>query len=75
MEQATKGIPPPSSLPPDLVPKKGPAHPGGQTPTITSTLEEEKRKNFERGRAELEKRRKEIQDRERKQKVMKGCGQ
>lgn len=75
IDKAAKGIPPPTTLPPELQPKKvsqqgvAPLVTGQSSPSLVSNLEDKKKENFEKGKAELERRRRAIQEREQKEKV------
>ena len=72
VEKAVKGIPPPTVLPPELQPKKPQQQllgGGAQSPALFTNFEDKRKENFEKGRAELERRRKMIQEKEQKEKV------
>ncbi|KAK9738834.1 Variant SH3 domain [Popillia japonica] len=81
-EQAAVGVPPPTTLPPDLIPPSFRRAPRTSSRTasvssqgsvqldqeVGSTLSQNKRKeNFEKGQAELERRRKALLDQQRKE--------
>ena len=67
VEKARKGIPPPTTLPLELQPKKGSLE--SHSPSLASNFEDRRRENFEKGRAELERRRRAIEEKEQKEKV------
>ena len=63
IEKSLKGIQPPLTLPSELQPKK-------EAPNSPlSNFEDKRKENFEQGRAELERRRRLLQEREEKVKV------
>ncbi|XP_025833067.1 intersectin-1 isoform X2 [Agrilus planipennis] len=81
-EQAQQGIQPPTELPPDLIPpsfRKGPrtnsvSSQGSAQPEqdpastlLTSSFEDKRKENFEKGQAELERRRKTLLEQQRKE--------
>ena len=64
-ERAKQGTPVPSTLPSDLIPS-----PVGTGDFLRrSSFEDKRKENFERGRMELERRKREIQEREDREKV------
>jgi len=65
-ERATQGTPVPSTLPSDLIPT-----PMGASEFLHhSSFEDKRKENFERGRMELERRKKEIKERQDREKVL-----
>jgi len=64
-ERAKQGTPVPSTLPSDLIPA-----PVGTSDFLRrSSFEDKRKENFERGRMELERRKREIQERQDREKV------
>ena len=63
-ERATQGTPVPSVLPSDLIPSPSGGAFGGQ-----NSFEDKRKENFERGRMELERRKREIKEKEEREKV------
>lgn len=61
-ERATQGTPVPDVLPSDLIPNSGVF--GSQ-----NSFEDKRKENFERGRMELERRKKEIKEKEERERV------
>jgi hypothetical protein len=67
VERAMKGLAPPMALPPELLPKIPAATPIPRATTFIvskNSIEDKKKENFDMGRAELERRRKLLQDEE-----------
>ena len=65
VEKASKGVPPPVTLPQELQPKTG----SNQSPSLSSHFEDKRKDNFEKGRAELERRRRMIEEKEQRARV------
>ncbi len=65
VEKAIKGIPPPVTLPQELLPKGG----GNRSPSLSGDFEGKRKENFEKGRAELERRRKMVEETAQKERV------
>jgi len=66
-ERATQGTPVPNTLPSDLIP--APSSSGGGMFSAQNSFEDKRKENFERGRMELERRKKEIKEKEEREKV------
>ena len=66
-ERAKQGTPVPSTLPSDLIPAPVPV--GTSDFLRRSSFEDKRMENFERGRMELQRRKREIKEREEREKV------
>lgn len=65
-ERATQGTPVPNTLPSELVP---PPSASGHMFKSRNSFEDKRKENFERGRMELERRKREIKEKEEREKV------
>ena len=66
-ERATQGTPVPNTLPSDLVP--APSGGSGGAYSVQHSFEDKRKENFERGRMELERRKREIKEKQEREKV------
>lgn len=69
VERALKGLAPPTTLPSELLPAKVSPVSASPGTIMKSSLEDRKKENFDKGKAELERRRKLLMDEENKVKV------